>query len=121
MTCRVDPPSFGINCGSISFGQLSGYIVFCILLTWGASHPYRYGTKYNIARNLANRNGATIYAEGGSIYPSLYLALPVFNPLLVHLQIIQLEESGAFRPHALRLVAGQSTKGTVRASRRERT
>ena len=31
MTCRVDPPSFGINYGSISFGQLSDYIVFCIL------------------------------------------------------------------------------------------
>ena len=28
---------FGINHGSISFGQLSGYIVFCILLIGGAS------------------------------------------------------------------------------------
>ena len=37
MTCRVDPPSFGRNYGSISFGQLSGYIVFCILLIKGAS------------------------------------------------------------------------------------
>ena len=36
---RVDPPSFGINYGSVSFGQLSGYIVFCILLIWGASPP----------------------------------------------------------------------------------
>ena len=26
---KVDPHSFGINCGSMSFGQLSGYIVFC--------------------------------------------------------------------------------------------
>ena len=31
--------NFGINYGSISFGQLSGYIVFCILLIEGASPP----------------------------------------------------------------------------------
>ena len=31
--------NFGINYGSISFGQLSGYIVFCILLIGGASPP----------------------------------------------------------------------------------
>ena len=30
------PPSFGINHGSISFGQLSGYIVFCTLPIRGA-------------------------------------------------------------------------------------
>ena len=35
----VGPTSFGINYGSISFGQLSGYIVFCILLIGGASPP----------------------------------------------------------------------------------
>ena len=29
MTCRVDPPSFGINYGSFSFSQLSGYI--CVM------------------------------------------------------------------------------------------
>ena len=32
-------PSFGINYGSISFGQLSGYIVFCILLIGGGFAP----------------------------------------------------------------------------------
>ena len=31
--------NFGINYGSISFGQLSGYIVFCIGLIGGASPP----------------------------------------------------------------------------------
>ena len=36
-TGRVGPPSFGISYGSISFSQLSGYIVFCILLIRGAS------------------------------------------------------------------------------------
>ena len=35
----VDPPSFGISYGSISFGKISGYIVFCILLIGGASPP----------------------------------------------------------------------------------
>ena len=39
MTCRVNPPSFGIMYGSISFGQLSGYIVLCIFLIGGASPP----------------------------------------------------------------------------------
>ena len=38
-TGGVGPPSFGINYGSISFGQLSGYIVFCILRIGGASPP----------------------------------------------------------------------------------
>ena len=33
MTCRVDPPSFGINYDSISFRQLSCYIVFRTILT----------------------------------------------------------------------------------------
>ena len=75
MTCRVDPPSFGINYGSISFGQLSGCIVFCILLIGGLRPPYRYGTKYNVAGKLAKRNGAIIYAKAGRIYPTLYLAL----------------------------------------------
>ena len=77
MTYRVDPPSFGISYGSISFGQLSGYIVFCILLIGVASTPHRYGTKYNVARKLAKRNGAIIYAKAGRIYPTLYLALLV--------------------------------------------
>ena len=36
---KVDPLGFGINYGSISFGQVSGYIVFCILLIGGASPP----------------------------------------------------------------------------------
>ena len=38
-TGGVGTPIFGINYGSISFGQLSGYIVFCILLIGGASPP----------------------------------------------------------------------------------
>ena len=78
MTCTVDPPTFGINYGSISIGQLSGYIAFCILLIGGASPPYGYGTKYtkyNVARKLAKRNGAITYAKAGRIYPTLYLAL----------------------------------------------
>ena len=35
--------NFGINYGSISVGQLSGYIVFCILLIGGAKlrPPYK--------------------------------------------------------------------------------
>ena len=52
--------------GSISFDQLSGYIVFCILLMGGLRPPYRYGTKYNVARKLAKRNGAIIYAKAGT-------------------------------------------------------
>ena len=75
MTCRVDPPSYGKNYGSISFGQLSGYIVFCILLIGGLRPPYRYGTNYNVARKLAKRNGAIIFAKAGGIYPTLYLDL----------------------------------------------
>ena len=31
--------NFGINYGSISFGQLSGYIVFCTVPIWGAKPP----------------------------------------------------------------------------------
>ena len=65
MTCRVVPRSFGINYGSISFGQLSAYIVLCILLMDGLRPPYRYGTKYNVARKLAKRNGAITYAKIG--------------------------------------------------------
>ena len=61
----VGPNSFGINYGSISCGQLSGYFVFCLLLIGGASPSYRYGAKYNVARKLANRNGAIIYAKAG--------------------------------------------------------
>ena len=76
MQSRVDPPSFGINYGSLSFGQLSGHIVFCILLMRGLRPLYRYGTKYNVARKLAKRNGARkfaiIFAKVG---PTLYLAL----------------------------------------------
>ena len=38
-TGGVGPTNFGISYGSISFDQLSGYIVFCILLIGGASPP----------------------------------------------------------------------------------
>ena len=38
-TGRVGPLSFGINYGSISFGQLSGYIVFCTVPILGAKPP----------------------------------------------------------------------------------
>ena len=44
----------------------------------GGSPPVlycRYDTKYNVARKLAKRNGAIIYAKAGRIYPTLYLAL----------------------------------------------
>ena len=67
MTSRVDPPSFGIDYGSSSFGQLSGYIVFCLLIG-GLRPSYRYGTKYNVARKMAKRNGAIIYAKAGRNY-----------------------------------------------------
>ena len=69
MTCRVDPPSFGINYGSISFGQLSDYIAFCTV-PWRAKPPYALNTKYNVARKLAKRNGAIIYAKAGSARPA---------------------------------------------------
>ena len=102
MTCRVDPPSFGINYGSISFGQLSGYIVFCILLIGGASPPYRYGTKHDVARKLAKRNVAIMNAKAGRIYPTVYLAIrfpnvyPVKQSLCCRHQglAIQLETKG---------------------------
>ena len=32
----------------------------------GLRPPYRYGTKYNVARKLAKRNGAIIYAKAGT-------------------------------------------------------
>ena len=64
--------NFGMNYGSIFLDQLSGYIVFCILLI----PLYRYGTKYNIARKFAKRNGAIIYAKIGVPDP------PVPKPLL---------------------------------------
>ena len=69
-TGGVVTPSLGINYGSISFSQLSGHIVFCILLIGVASPPYRYGTKYNVARKLAKRNEAIIYAKAGNANPS---------------------------------------------------
>ena len=71
---RVDPPSFGMDYGSISFGQLPGYIVVCILLVGGGEAPPT-GTVYNVARKLAKRNGAIIYVNTGRIYLTLYLAL----------------------------------------------
>ena len=36
---RGGPTSFGINYGSISCGQLSGYIVFCTVPIWWAKPP----------------------------------------------------------------------------------
>ena len=38
-TGGVGPPSFGINYATISFGQLSGYIVFCTVPIWEAKPP----------------------------------------------------------------------------------
>ena len=35
----------------------------------GLRPPYRYGTKYNVARKLAKRNGAIIYAKIGLLDP----------------------------------------------------
>ena len=39
------------------------------------SLSYKQNVKYNVARKLAKRNGAIIYAKAGRIYPTLYLAL----------------------------------------------
>ena len=39
---------------------------FVIYLEGGVRPLYRYGTKYNVARKLANRNGAIIYAKAGT-------------------------------------------------------
>ena len=50
-------------------------LYFVFYLSEGLGPPYRYSTKYNIARKLAKGNGAIIYAEAGRIYPTLYLAL----------------------------------------------
>ena len=75
MICRVDPPSFGINYGSISCGQLYGYIVFCTVPILRASPPEKEKTKFNVDRNLAKRNEFIIYAKAERTYCTLYLAL----------------------------------------------
>ena len=71
MKTRGHPTSFGIIYGSISFAQLSGYIVFCTVPIWGANPPYKYNTKYNVARKLAKRNEAITYAKAGWANPSI--------------------------------------------------
>ena len=84
--------------GSISFDQLSGYIVFCTVPIWGAKPPpYKSTTKYNVARKLAKRNGAIIYAKAGMANPTcswpysferskaeqrMHCGMPAFNCIL---------------------------------------
>ena len=65
-----------------------GTLYFVFYLLGGLRPPYRYGTKYNVARKLAKRNGAIIYAKAGRIYPTLYLALLFL--------ILQVEMGGAW-------------------------
>ena len=52
---REDPPRFGINYGSISFDQLSGYIVFCILLIGGASPPIKVRYKIQCSQKVGQK------------------------------------------------------------------
>ena len=74
MICTVDPSSFGMNYSSISFDQLSGYIVFCAVPILEAKPPYKLNTKHNVARKLAQRKGTIIYAKAG--WANLSCCLP---------------------------------------------
>ena len=51
------------------------YRYFVFYLREWLRHPYRYGTKYNVARKLAKRNGSIIYAEAGRTYPTCHFTL----------------------------------------------
>ena len=55
-------------------------LYFVPYLCGGRSPPYTYNTKYNVARQLAQRNGARIYAKAGKANPpnsaSVWLAPP---------------------------------------------
>ena len=48
-------------------------LYFVFYVSGGLRPPYRYGTKYNVARKLAKRNGAIIYAKAGWANPSCKL------------------------------------------------
>ena len=53
------------------------YLYLVVYLLWGLRPPYRYGTRCNVARKLAQRNGGIIYGKAGTANPTLVLALLV--------------------------------------------
>ena len=85
MTCRVDPPRFGINYGSVSFGQLSGYIVFCILLIVGASPPVWVLYKVQCSQKVGQKKWSHNFCQSWEDLPYMSFYSTFVNPLQVQL------------------------------------
>ena len=81
MTCRGDPPSFGINYGSISFGQLLGCIVFCTGPIQGAKPPPKVKHKIQCDQKVGQKKWSRNLCLSWEDLPYMSFCPTVVNPL----------------------------------------